>query len=213
MDITHDLKMFLQQEEIQYLINDNKWDKVYIKLRDQLKGRNVSNFTQLMLNTNINPLNYMNYVPKAYLLGTDIVTINIPNNITFIEPVAFAFCKSLKHVIIGNKVININARAFNDYESLIDITIPDSVTSIGDSAFAYCTSLKNLTLGKNIQHIEGEFLLHTKVKHISYNNTAENWKKIEIDPHYNLRLFGCTIHCTDGDLKYDKKLKEWNLIN
>ena len=46
-----------------------------------------------------------------------------------------------------------------------------------------------------------------------HNNTAENWKKIEINPYYNSILFGCTIHCTDGDLKYDKKLKEWNLIN
>ena len=32
MDITHDLKMFLQQGEIQYLINNNKWDKVYYDL-------------------------------------------------------------------------------------------------------------------------------------------------------------------------------------
>jgi len=57
----------------------------------------------------------------SYPVGKTVSSFSIPNSVTSIEKVAFAYCASLTN-----------------------ITIPSSVTSIGRAAFSNCTSLTNV---------------------------------------------------------------------
>ena len=275
--ISDRLETFLAMPKVQNLINNNKWDEVY-ELADSLLSSN-SEFTQLLSSVNISPLDYMTYIPKGYLTGTEITSLKIPNHIKTIKYVAFNHCHNLTNIVIPNSVVDVEKYAFNyctslknvtlgssiehiykyafhkcisltnitipssvtlidgnafsdcisltniiikngvttigewafgSCTSLTTLTIPDSVTDIGHWAFANCNSLSSITIGKNTTNIGVNIIFHTKIKLINYNNTIENWRKINIAtdiPHDS--LFKCTIHCTDGDLKYNEKIKEW----
>ena len=285
MEISNKLKIFLAMPKVQNLINDNKWDEVYeladSLLRDtkEFTQLHTREFTQLLSSVGISPLNYMTYIPRGYLAGTEITSFKIPSHIKTIKYAAFAHCYNLTNIVIPNSVVDIGEAAFNycislknvtlgssiehiyNYAfnnctsltnitipssvtlidgsafnectsltnivikngvttigkgafnrctSLTTLTIPDSVTDIRDWTFANCNSLSSITIGKNVINIGENIIFHTKVKSINYNNTMENWRKVNIAADIlHDSLFKCTIHCIDGDLKYNGKNKVW----
>ena len=85
------------------------------------------------------------YGPDYY--SGDIVipeTVNyegISYSVTSIGESAFAGCRSLTSVTIGNSVASIGWYAFNRCSSLTSITIGSSVTSIGNKVFEDCSNL------------------------------------------------------------------------
>ena len=71
-------------------------------------------------------------------------TYTIPDSVTTIGDVAFAYCTSLTSVNIPDSVTTIGLGAFFNCDSLTSVTIGDSVTTIGELAFAYCASLTSV---------------------------------------------------------------------
>ena len=108
--------------------NKEKLKKIIKDYEEELNKRNfgiiydgidgiflISAFTALLLKNNINPLEYMSYVPSNFLLEIDdIEDFVIPNGIKKIKWFAITWC---------------------DFKS---ITIPKSVEIIEDSAFSNC---------------------------------------------------------------------------
>lgn len=74
-----------------------------------------------------------------------LVSVTIPNSVTFIGGEAFSECYGLTSVNIPNSVIRIGDRAFRRCD-LTSITIPNSVTSIGSQTFESCKSLANISV-------------------------------------------------------------------
>lgn len=68
----------------------------------------------------------------------------IPNNVTSIGGLAFAYCSNLESVIIPNSVTSIKSWAFYGCSSLTSITIPESVTLIEERAFSNCSTLASV---------------------------------------------------------------------
>ncbi len=62
-----------------------------------------------------------------------------------IKKQAFAECKALTTINMGNSVTNIGRAAFISCDSLTNIVIPSSVISIEENAFYYCRSLSSIT--------------------------------------------------------------------
>lgn len=119
------------------LIENNEWEEVYNSTY-YLSFNTIGEFTQTMLEANINPLNYLDYIPDYYLYNSNISgKFVIPNNIT-----------------------NIGEEAFRGCSSLTSITIPDSVTSIGSDAFSNCSELKFLKLSKSLESFTTEDLYY-----------------------------------------------------
>jgi len=87
--------------------------------------------------------------PLAFILNTELKTVEIPNSVTSIGEQAFFCCCSLEEIEIPNTVTSIGEGAFSNCSSLTSITIPDSVTSIGDWAFEDCDSLRSITVDEN----------------------------------------------------------------
>lgn len=66
---------------------------------------------------------------------------------------AFANCKQLRSVHIGNNVLRISNGAFSGCSKLAKVQVPNSVTEIGDKAFYKCSSLLQVTLGNSVRKI------------------------------------------------------------
>ena len=120
-----ELKRFI--EENIDLINDNKFHDVYNKIKSY-KFRRL--FTEAMLEAEINPLNYMEVVPKRYLYESNIQHVDIPVGVIVIDKYAFADCRQIKEVII-----------------------PEGVIEIGEGAFYKCTSLEVLHLPSTLKYV------------------------------------------------------------
>lgn len=54
---------------------------------------------------------------------------------------------------LGDGIVSIGERAFQNCVSLVEVDIPDSVTSLGIRVFYKCASLTTVTLGKGVKNI------------------------------------------------------------
>ena len=147
--LSEELKTFLLKPDIQELFKKNEFGTLYRKFPPDF----VSDFTQLMASLDIDPLNYLEYIPKSFLAFTSIEHLDIPKHITRISDYAFRNCHELTDIIIPNQVKRIGNWAFSNCQKLTSITIPNSVTSIGNYAFYNCTGLTSLTIGNKVKSI------------------------------------------------------------
>jgi len=112
----------------------------------------------------------------ALYSNLEIISLTIPDNITFIGSNAFCACSLLSKVVIGNGVTEldelafstcpqlvdltigenveiIGARAFHNCRKLTEISIPNSVITLGTGAFLNCESLVSITIPGNVKSI------------------------------------------------------------
>lgn len=66
----------------------------------------------------------------------------------YVSSEAFRGCQSLRSVVLGEQVKEIERYAFAGCKSLKEIVVPDSVRRIGDSAFEDCSGVKRMVLPK-----------------------------------------------------------------
>jgi len=78
---------------------------------------------------------------------------NVPEIVTDIETMAFAYAKNLTMVKMPLTLLQIDNRAFYSCTALTEVSIPVNVTSIADEAFAQCTSLRSISLGQSLRFI------------------------------------------------------------
>lgn len=109
----------------------------------------------------VNPLNPVYSVRDGVLFNKDQTTLiqcpagkrghyMIPNDVTWIESIAFVSCGRLTSVTIPDGVAYIADRTFASCTSLTSVIIPDGVTSIGYGAFESCASLTSVTIPASV---------------------------------------------------------------
>ena len=214
------LKTILLKPNIQKALQNNDFDIIYDALHPNL----ASQFTQLMNSLDIDPLNYLSYIPVRFLANTSIKSIDIPDHITHIDDSAFFHCEGLTSITIPDNVVSIRARAFfgctgltsvtigsnvadireqafYGCTSLADITIPDSVTNIGGYAFSHCSRLASIIIPGSVTAIGySAFSDCNKLRDIRYAGTISQWSKIHFGDKWNKDSAIKTIHCTDGNI-------------
>ena len=151
--MNNEVKKFIEQHID--LIEDNKWEEIYREYnRMSFITCPIGKFTCIMLEAGINPLEYINYIPKNYLRGSDISgKFIIPNGITDIGDYAFYDCYELTGVTIPGSVTSIGYAVFWGCLNLTSVTIERGVKCIGDSAFKGCRSLKIITIPDSVTSI------------------------------------------------------------
>lgn len=117
VELPERLKKFIFKPEVQEALQKSDFGTLYKTLPYVL----ASEFTGLLNSLNINPLDYLDYVPIRFLANTSVKYIHIPDHISSISNYAFFGCSMLTR-----------------------ITIPNSVTSIGKSVFYDCTGLTSI---------------------------------------------------------------------
>ena len=80
-------------------------------------------------------------IEKGAFAGCAITSLVIEDAPVSLGYQAFATCKNLVSVDLGNNIKIIGSHAFYDCDKLPSITIPNSVTEIGDWAFNWCDEL------------------------------------------------------------------------
>lgn len=157
------------------------------------------------------------------LVGENIRSIVIGENVTEILSSQFENCKGLKEIVIPSKVKKIGEAAFRYCSSLEKVTINEGVKTISNSVFAFCTSLKEVILPDSVTSIGyGIFSICTSLEKVilpselkelkgSTFNRCIALKEIEIPDTVNSiggdEFYGCEsleeIVIPDGVLKIE----------
>lgn len=146
------IKQFI--EKYKNLLADEDFTSLYKKADKELPGYpDIGSLTQIFLDLDIDPLDYMSEIPNGYLLGAVVKSVDIPDHITNIGKSAFRRCNGLTSIIIPDSVTSIGDWAFNDCNSLTSVTIGSGVATIGDSVFKNCSKLTSVTIGNDVMTI------------------------------------------------------------
>ena len=153
LGLPEEFKDFLLQPETQKQLNTYDIKGIYDKL-NLSKVKYIGLFTQLLYSIDINPLDYLEYIPDFFLDSASLVTIKIPNNIKSINNYAFYNCSKLASITIPNSVTSIGESAFYNCNKLQDIYITDIAAWCNISGLNYLmgegASKKNLYLNNEL---------------------------------------------------------------
>ncbi|MBQ1183685.1 MAG: leucine-rich repeat domain-containing protein [Clostridia bacterium] len=83
---------------------------------------------------------------SAFKDCTQLTDVTLPKTITSINSGVFSGCEQLKNIILPENLLNIGSNAFRYCKNLTSITLPEKITEIGDFAFADCVSLTSLEI-------------------------------------------------------------------
>lgn len=205
-------------------INNGDFESIYNDRLVFFQPMLASEISQIFLNSGINPLNYLNKVPDAFLIGADIDQIEIPDGIIEIRSSAFNNCTNLTKIEIPNSVDKIDVYTFYNCTnlkyikfsknietiprgvcagcvSLEFVYLPDKLKFLKENAFNGCSKLQTIVLPEGIEDIEGSAFPGT-LKHVYYEGIKEQWKKVNVDfdnPFFK-DVNPTIVHCNDGDL-------------
>lgn len=114
--------------------------------------------TETLLKAKIDPLAYMDIIPKNYLFEDETLNdFEIPAHIRSIENYAFGHCSNLKRVLFSEELTDIKNGAFCS-TGLIEVDLPDSVQILRSNAFYDCIYLKEINLPTNLTELESGVL-------------------------------------------------------
>ena len=122
------LDEFFSQEQVIDTLDNNDFKKFYELERIGYHGSATGNVTTILYLSDIDPLKYLDFIPKNCFTAAPIKLIDIPSNIKQIKEYAFSYCKSLESVII-----------------------PDSIEYIDDFIFLECKNLKEIHYSGTIE--------------------------------------------------------------
>lgn len=133
------------------LIDSNDFDTLYEEASQQL-NEDSSWLTNILLESDVDFLHYMSYIPTRCFLGLPITGITIPACIEYINFRAFQDCANLKSLNFdeGSKCKKIESRAFLGCQQLSIIELPESVEEINCENFSDCTQLQIFSFSLNL---------------------------------------------------------------
>jgi hypothetical protein len=147
----------------------------------------------------------------AFYGNSNLETIKIPKNLTYIEPRAFRHCGSL----IEYKVDS-NNPAYSDIDGVLYskektellvypagkkdeiFSVPDGVTDIGEYAFDMCANLIHINLPGSVRNILGSFSLSFGRKIKTINVAADNPVYTDVDGVLFNKDKSLLIRCPEG---------------
>ena len=118
-------------------------------------------------------------------------------SVTSIGEYAFEECSGLTSINLSDNIKYIEEGAFKNCSSLTSITIPNNVTSIGKNAFSGCSGLTSINLSDNIKYIrEGAFSRCSGLTSIVVSNGNEKYDSRNncnaiIEKSSNMLIAGC----------------------
>ena len=146
-------------EKYIYLIEDNKFNELYIEAEKYLPKEDIHILTECLIDPKVGckVLSNMRYVPKYYLAtNTTITEIELPDSIEIVRARAFDKCINLEEVILPESVVVVDAYAFSSCYNLKKLVVknPDTLFTLLSTAFSdkveiYCKPESKVELYAN----------------------------------------------------------------
>lgn len=112
-----------------------------------VKGIGTCTDAEIIIPSTYQNLPVVGIADISFIDNEDIISITIPDSITYIGNQAFKNCTSLILIEFGSKLDTIGYDAFYQCTSLKELYIPANVKSIGDEAFYGCKKLTVVEIG------------------------------------------------------------------
>jgi hypothetical protein len=144
-------------KKVRYLMNSRrskKLDDTYAKFTEEERPE----FTNLLVDCGINPLEHLDSIPAYYAFGTSIYKeLKIPPHIKSIGEYAFLNA-GLIRVYTGQNIESIGEGAFAANGSLVELYLDNNGTlkKIGRGAFSNCSKLEGTILWDGIEEIDSQ---------------------------------------------------------
>lgn len=92
---------------------------------------------------------------SAFRMATNLVSVEIPSNVTKIDKQAFGSCTALKTLTFArNSVLRTIAdQAFESCSALESVIMPDSLTTLGNKAFQNCSALTRVVISAGLERL------------------------------------------------------------
>jgi hypothetical protein len=200
MQVSDQLRRFLNQQHILDWIDENKYNRVYEEYFNYYEI--ISDLTEFLMETcGINPLVGMKCVPSGFGYK-DLSQIEIPSNITTIKQNAFYRNINLTVVQLSEKVIDIEQGAFSFCVKLDNIVLPSNLDRISNYMFQECTGLTNIVIPSGVTSI-GSYSFHncSRLQSIRFEGTIDDWKRIRVGEKAFDNVATSVVRCTDGVIR------------
>ena len=89
----------------------------------------------------------------AFFHNRTMVSVEIPDSVTFIDDRAFEACTLLSSVSLPQGLQSMGEGVFRGCEKLSAVTLPDTLTVLGEATFMSCTSLTHIRIPKGMTEI------------------------------------------------------------
>lgn len=134
--------------------------------------------------------------------SNSLVSIVVPEGVTYIDGYAFASCESLKSVYLPDSLITLGYGVFYNSSALETVRIGKNLETIGSSVFDGCSKLNNLSFPKTLKRMgEMVFMECKSLTSVSFEGTGAEWNAIEKLELWNTGAGFTTVKCSDGVLE------------
>ena len=134
--------------------------------------------------------------------SNSLVSIVVPEGVTYIDGYAFASCESLKSVYLPDSLITLGYGVFYHSSALETVRIGKNLETIGSSVFDGCSKLNNLSFPKTLKRMgEMVFMECKSLTSVSFEGTGAEWNAIEKVELWNAAAGFTTVKCSDGVLE------------
>lgn len=104
-------------------------------------------------------------------------SIALPDTVTEISALAFAYCPSLKDIALSNNLVEIGVGAFADCSSIVNLVLPPNLQIIREQAFSGCSGLSSLNLPDGLTTIKRyAFYQCTALETVSIPETVSSYE-------------------------------------
>lgn len=104
---------------------------------------------------------------RLFLNGSEVTSLEIPSEITYLKTNCFSGCKSISTVVMHDKLNYIGDYAFYKCDELSTIEFSDNVTNIGEYCFCDCRLLENIKLPRFLETLKIGALQNTNICEIT----------------------------------------------
>ena len=155
------------------------------------------------------PANLTTIPTMAFKSCDSLSSITIPASVTAMESYAFSACGSLAEVVFeGEGLTAISENCFEDCALLEAVRIPEGVTSVGSHAFFNCSALKNVTFSSTVSEIADFAFGNTAVEEIHF--PAEMEITAMNESAFGTNAYTAAVYITQGSW-CDKNQSLWDI--
>lgn len=154
--------------------------------------------------TSSNPLALAHHL---YVNNELLEELNIPNNITELNPISFSGWHDIKELHIPSNIKTIGRGAFESCKNLETVVFEEGCETINDSAFASCISLKSIKIPKSVTYIGQRVFNNTTPEEIKVEDNIKYLKAGENEYEWVLGsdgTIGATLNLKEGSKKINR---------